>query len=269
MTNQEILEAVSFPVGLRQVNYVDDKGDSHQIPDKQAVVRTDTGEALSVVSDQYKLIPYGEVIDPLLNTMRKYCGTLTQRASGVRKDPIRIEQNGKRIWLETTFNHQITIDKDVILPRVVYGNSYDCTSAFRMITGFYQVKCTNAGALIKPGKLHGFGGGEFSRKHKGRGEEIPFNHVEDHLKKFLDDFGLMTTSLQSLANTTVPLDKAKDIFTKYCGKRYSEKNELAPESAWAFYARITNYTTMDFKGGQRPAERRVDLALREILKEAK
>lgn len=269
MNNQEILQAVSFPVAVRPINYQNPDGTYGEIPDRKAVVLTDTGEALSIVSDQYKLILYKEMIDPLLNTMTKYCGILPERATGVRRDPIRIESKGRRIWLESTFNHQITIEKDVILPRIVYGNSYDCSSSYRAITGYYQVKCTNAGALLMPGKLHGFGGGMITRRHRGRGEELPFNHVEDHLKKFLDDFGLMTQTLQGLANTTVPLDRAKEIFKKNVGSRFADKHPLAPESAWAFYARITNYLTLDYKGGQAMMEKRAAVALQEIITEAK
>ncbi len=278
MTNAEILQAVSFPVGLRQINYVDDRGESVQIPDRQAVVRTDTGEALSVVSNHYKLMPYREMTEPLLETIDKHGAVLPARTSGIRRDPIRVEAEGRRIWLEATFkNHEIKIGKDVIQPRLVYGNSYDGTTAYKAITGFYQVICTNAGALIKSGLIAGTGSSMISLKHKGRGDEFSFSHVEDHLKMFLDNFGLMSQTLSNLANTTVPIDRAKELLKQYCGERHLKSKGmmvdgevvLQPESAYAFYARITNYLTLDYRGGQQPMERKASQALQDIIREAR
>lgn len=276
MTKTEILQAVSFPVAMRDVffdNSGKDQRDYEPIPNRKAVVRTDTHQALSIVSNDYKLLPYREMTEPVLEILDKNNAVLPQRTSGIRRDPIRVEAMGRRIWLETTFKgHEVKIGKDVIQPRLVYGNSYDGTLAYRAITGFYQVICTNAGALLKSGLVPGMGQMNISRKHKGRGENLPFNHLEDHLKMFLDNFGLMSQSLASLANTTVPLEKAKEIYMQYVGQRQSDKKPLEPkdqESAWSFYARITNYLTLDFRGGQAIFEKRAEQALVDIIQEAK
>lgn len=51
-----------FPVTTRPVFY----GEGyrvHRVPDRRAVVREDTGEPLSVVSDQYTLVEHGRLLD--------------------------------------------------------------------------------------------------------------------------------------------------------------------------------------------------------------
>lgn len=270
MNHQQLLEAVNFPVAMRDISYRH-QGVHHDIPGRKAVVRTDTGKPLSVVSDKYKLIPYREAIEPLLEEIQKNGGSLVNRqdiprARGVRRDPLRLEADGRRIWIEANFKDGITIGKDLILPRIVYGNSYDGTSAYRAIVGFFQVKCTNAGALMKPGKVLGFGGNDHvSRRHTG-GEDLDSGAVERHLRNFLQSFGNMGDTLRGMVNSSVDADHADKILREYTGQRFAEKNpaEKHELGAWDLYSKVTNYLTFDFKGGQQVSERRAQLALAQI-----
>lgn len=270
MNSSQILEAVNFPVALRKIAWKDAAGYATDIPDRRAVVRLDTGAAMSVVSDQYKLIPYREAVEPLLEHIDKHGGSLINRteiprARGVRRQPLRMESDGRRIWIEANFRDGVTIGKDLILPRVVYGNSYDGTSAYRAIVGFFQVKCTNAGALMRPGKVLGMGHGGISRRHIGP-MDLDHDGVENHLRQFLSSFGDMANTLRGMVNTSVDPYEADKILREYTGQRFAEKNpaDRSELGAWDLYSKVTNYLTMDFKGGQQVSERRAQLALAKI-----
>lgn len=273
MNQAEILEAVSFPVGLRELAYRRGTGVLGDViyeplPDRRAVVRLDTGAALSVVSKEYKLFPYRDAVEPLLEHIDKTGGRLIERSYGFRREPMRLEADGRRLWIETTFNRPVKVGNDLIQPRVVYGNSYDGTTSYRAIMGFFQIKCTNAGALVRPGRgMLGWGGGTFSRKHKGQ-DELPGNMLGDHLSSFLDGFEQQAKQLAAMGGSIVSLERASEIFTEAVGLRFSEKKiekDGQETNAWELYARITNFLSFDFKGGQQPAERRAANSLAQIL----
>ena len=269
MNQAEILKAVSFPVKMMDAGYKDNLGNWVNIPDRKAIVRTDTHEALAIHSDQYKLIPYQQMVEPLLQQLDSEGGSLVMRQGrGVRQQPLRVESGGRRIWIESSFNdYAIQIGKDRILPRLTYGNSYDGTASYRGIMGFFQVSCTNIGALIKPGALRGFGSMNINRKHIG-GEDIEFSDLGKHIKSFLSNFGNMAESLQGMLNSRVETEKAREIMIEYAGTRFVDKHyEDNPVSAWELYAKVTNYLTFDYKGGTQQSERRAALALAQIQQE--
>lgn len=270
MNSTEILNAVSFPVKMMDAGFKDPFGNWVNIPDRKAVVRMDTGEALAIHSDQYKLIPYVKMVDPLLRQLEDNGGALTVRqgARGKRALPLSVEAGGRRIWIESNFNdYAIQIGKDRILPRLTYGNSYDGTASYRGIMGFFQVSCTNIGALIKPGALKGFGSMNINRRHIG-GEDVEFDDLGKHIKSFLSNFGNMAESLQGMLNSRVETDKAREIMTEYAGSRFVDKHyHDDAQSAWELYAKVTNYLTFDYKGGVALSERRAALALAEIQRE--
>lgn len=270
MNEFDIMEAVSFPVKMMDAGFKDNLGNWVNIPDRKVIVRTDSWKPMGIHSDQYKLIPYEGVVRPLLMNLGANGAQLTTRQGrGIRCSPLRVEGEGKRIWIESAFpDHQIRIGNDLILPRLVYGNSYDGTASYRGIMGFFQVSCTNIGALIKPGALKGFGGGfNINRRHIG-GEDIEPADIGKHIKSFLASFGNMAESLQGMLNSRVTTEKAREIMTTYAGSRFVDKHYRDDaQSAWELYAKVTNYLTFDYKGGTQVSERRAALALAEIQRE--
>lgn len=269
MTNEEVLKQVSFPVTKRQVYFRDLDAGFVEVHNRMAVVRTDTNQALSVVSKDYRLVPYREVVEPLLEQIDKTGGKLVSRDFGRRSSPVRVEGHGRRVWIEAKFGHTYKIGADEIQPRIVYGNSYDTSSAVRMICGFFQIKCTNAGALMMPGKVKGLDGGAFYAQHSGR-YELELGQIGESLQGFLGRFDEHAAKLAVLADAQLKPEKGMEIAMKYLGERALAKKPLVQQdhhTAWALYSRITNHLTIDFKGGQQPAESRAASALRDILQE--
>lgn len=51
-----------FPIALEPLFY-GREGNLQSVPHRQAVVRTDTGQAVAVVSDRYALVPHQQILD--------------------------------------------------------------------------------------------------------------------------------------------------------------------------------------------------------------
>ncbi len=268
MNTLEVLKEVSFPVKMFPAGYreIEEGGEWRSIPTRRVLVRTDTMTPLAVHSDQYKLIPYQDMVLPLLEHLDKNGGSLVSRIGrGKRLRAVSLESEGRRLWIEANFkNMGIDIGADKILPRVVYGNSYDGTASYRAIVGFFQVNCTNIGALMKPGRVLGMGGTQvYSKRHIGA--ELEQNQLGDHLSGFLQNFEQLGGTLRAMANSVVEEAEAKKIYEENVGIRFSEKNPVKLSwPAWELYSKITNYLTFDFKGGVAVSERRAQVALAQI-----
>jgi hypothetical protein len=177
-----------------------------------------------------------------------------------------MEGNGKRIWIESKFEDRaITIGTDRIMPRLMYGNSYDGTLCHRLMAGFFQINCTNIGAVIRPGRIQGFGGLQLNQRHIG-GHDVNIDGIGHHIAEFLDAFPSFAERMNGMANTRVDKDSAMKLLEKYTGCRFTEKNQIDSQdvSAWDLYAKITNYLTFDYKGGVGPSEKRASQALIDV-----
>ncbi len=266
------LSAIDFPVELRPAGFMTPAG-WKEIENKRAVVRTDTETAFSMVSDQYQLIPHRRVLEPMLGA----CGELelvpVVREGGRRSGPLRIEGDGRRVHVELRYPRggiEVPGHKDMIEPRVVLGNSYDKSSAVYGAFGFYQVKCTNAGAVMKGGLIRGTGGAGGFRFAHTSDEYENINEALNSVKAFLSGFPQRITGLLDLAGGRLDEARAKQIYLEMVGARQYGKSPLESkdlQDGWTLYSKITNWLTMDFKGGQQPMEKRAGEALALILKE--
>ena len=59
-----------FPVSLRPVSYLAPDRVYRQVPNRFAVVRDDTGEALSVVSERYTFVPHQQLLSVMEEAVR-------------------------------------------------------------------------------------------------------------------------------------------------------------------------------------------------------
>jgi hypothetical protein len=109
------------------------------------------------------------------------------------------------------------------------------------------------------------GHGSYSRRHIG--QDIESDDTERSLKSFLEQFAQRTESLKGLANSSVNKEDANQIMLATAGTRWftPEKWYTNHQSAWEFYSKVTNYLSLDFRGGQQPMEHRASQALGEIM----
>lgn len=163
-----------FPVTTRPVFY----GESyrfHQVPDRRAVVREDTGEPLSVVSGQYTLIEHGRLLDVAEDAIE---------ALGLGPVPrgVYLDRNGARMRAIYKFEElarPVLLD-DPICPCVKLRNSYDRSLRAAVHIGAFRFVCTN----LAVGGGGVFAGG-FVSLHRG---EIPVEEVAEQLNDYLSEF---------------------------------------------------------------------------------
>ena len=100
------------------------------------IVREDTGQVLSCMTDEYRLVTNEElmsVADPLI---KENGGTLREVA---------VLNDGRRsVWKYRFTKTKIELGKnDVVNPEVIIENSYDGSTEIRAISGAFRVVCSN------------------------------------------------------------------------------------------------------------------------------
>ncbi len=168
-----------FPVVLRPLYYSGGLGSSAgYVAGRLAVVRADTGEAISVVSDRYKLVTHGQ----LLNQVQAATSKLDL---GPVPRGIYVDRHGARMRalfkFPTLAEPIYSTGGDNICPCIKIENSYDTTSRITVHIGAFRFVCTN----LSVGGGGIFAGG-FMATHAG---EIPVEKIAGQLSSYLSDFG--------------------------------------------------------------------------------
>ena len=120
-----------FPVELQRITT---QSSNLAIPNRLAVVRTDTLQTIGVVSKKYTLLPHAEVIDTLRETLK----------GQEVEEKILLTHNGARMYLEMTLPEiTLKVDGDMIAMRLVVSNSYDGSRKVNIAFGAYRLVCSN------------------------------------------------------------------------------------------------------------------------------
>ena len=100
------------------------------------IMREDTGDILSCMTDNYKLIDNSTIIEKSDYIISKQGGTLKEVQSFSR---------GARSIVKYEFDkHKIKISNgDICTPEIVWANSYDGTVGLNIIAGAFRLVCTN------------------------------------------------------------------------------------------------------------------------------
>ena len=174
--NETIVEGnpAEFPVALEPV--FRQRGQSFApVPHRLAVVRTDTGETLAVVSDRYRLVSHQEILDLILKAIEPLDVGPVPRG-------IYVDRRGARMRAVFKFPalaQEVRAD-DEICPCLKVQNTYDGTSRIAVHIGAFRFVCTN----LAVGGGGVFAGG-FMSVHAG---EIPIERVADQLSAYLKGF---------------------------------------------------------------------------------
>jgi phage/plasmid-like protein (TIGR03299 family) len=121
---------------------------SHQVPSRKALLRSDTFDMLSVVSDRYVVAQPSKVFE-FFRALLSQQG-ITMEVAGALKD-------GKRIWalgrIDDSFN---LLGQDEVKPYVLMATSYDASMATQAMLTTVRVVCNNtmtyAGAYREDGR---------------------------------------------------------------------------------------------------------------------
>lgn len=163
-----------FPVVMRPVFY--QNGESFEpVENRLAVVREDTGQALAVVSDRYRLVLHQRILD----IMQDAIGRLDV---GPVPQGIYVDRQGARLRAIFKFPAlaKLVLRGDEICPCLKVLNTYDGTSRVAIHIGAFRFVCTN----LAVGGGGVFAGG-FMSVHAG---EIPIEQVAEQLTAYLTGF---------------------------------------------------------------------------------
>ena len=100
------------------------------------IVREDTGDVLSCMTNNYKLINNSTILEKSDNIISKEGGTIKE---------VQTFGKGARSLVKYEFSkHKITISNgDICTPEIVWQNSYDGTVGLNIIAGAFRLVCTN------------------------------------------------------------------------------------------------------------------------------
>lgn len=163
-----------FPVALVPV-YRATNGSYGIVPRRRAVIRQDTGQVLSIVSDRYRLVPHQRILDVVQQAIATLDLDPVPRGIYVDRDGARMRALFKFPALE-----QPVVAGDPICPCLKIQNTYDGTSRIAVHIGAFRFVCTN----LAVGGAGVFAGG-FMAVHAG---EIPIEDVAKQLGSYLLGF---------------------------------------------------------------------------------
>jgi len=100
------------------------------------IIREDTNEILSCMTDEYKLVTNQEVYDASQDAL--------QKAGAVERE-VKVLNDGKRtMWRYVIPNVKVKVAKDdYVNPEIMIKNSYDGSWEIGIIAGAYRLVCSN------------------------------------------------------------------------------------------------------------------------------
>lgn len=89
-------------------------------PNRKALYRSDTGHALSIVSDQFKVVQPGDVLEFFRKLVEE---------SGFKMETAGALRGGRRIWALARIAEEIKVLDDIVHPYCLLSTAYDATMA--------------------------------------------------------------------------------------------------------------------------------------------
>lgn len=161
-----LTDVFDFPVALKELRTID----GTKVPGSRAVVRTDTDEPISVVSNRYKIIGHGEVMGAVTPYMREI---------GEPERKLYIERRGARFTAEYLFRDKtIDVGTNHVALRVVVQNAYMTGYAVRIQVAVTVLECLNLGIISEKSIF------DVAVRHTGEHSKIELPPPETLLKAF-------------------------------------------------------------------------------------
>ena len=156
-----MLQEAMFPVVEVPAIGAPENGKEIDASGYKFIVREDTGEVLSCMTDNYRLVKNETIIKAAEPIINRYKGKIKE---------VNVFGNGHSTHMSWHFpNHLVKIGKnDEMTPEIVIGNSYNGTVGVNIIAGAFRLVCSN-GLVI----------GIVASKYKNK-------HIQSNIS--LDDF---------------------------------------------------------------------------------
>jgi len=169
MTNEEMrmIEETLFPVEAIPAAHplYEHEGYENMPSGYQYIMRNDTCEIISCMTDDYVLVPNERLMDVAIPTLDKLNARLMEAT---------VFNNARTLYTFTFPDIKIDIDEnDLVNPQIIIKNSYDGTVGVNLLAGAFRIVCSN-------GLVIGFVVGEINTKH------LIYNKNIEHLEEIID-----------------------------------------------------------------------------------
>lgn len=214
------------------------------IPNKLAVVRTDTNRPLGLVSDKYAFLPHKEVVDGFRSALK---GQKFQ-------EKIYLQKDGAQLFAEYTLpGVEAEIEKgDMVGMKLLARNSYDGTAQLHMSLGSVRLVCKNGMTMTRNFI-------EFSHKHIGDDLHLDVGEVKDNIDKMITRFQSTIPHMQKMSRLKLTVvdeslfDPKNVKLPAYLLKEASEEFQKAGDkTVWGKYNALTFAITHKLRKEEAP-----------------
>lgn len=223
----------NFPVTLTPII---SEISNQQIPNRSAVLRTDTNKVLGIVSGKYELLKHETVVDSFREAL---VGEVVQEKISMKNDGAYLFASYK---LE---NHILEVQKgDLVSLQFIVKNSYNGTNSLQIIVGAFRLVCEN-------GMIIGKEFFSFSQKHiVGNGIEIDVlkKNIGQLTEQFKNTLPVMQKMTKKLPVGSSPLFENEKIYLpKYILELAKESYFSSDLTVWSYYNSLTAAITHSMK----------------------
>ena len=129
---------IMFPVKEVPAIGIPKEANTKEIDDTgyKFIVREDTGDVMSCMTNEYKLVQNSNVFDTADKIVKKHKGQLKE---------VKSFGNGARSIMKWHFPNNVVniVDKDGVTPEIIIRNSYDGTIGVNVQAGAFRLVCAN------------------------------------------------------------------------------------------------------------------------------
>lgn len=195
--NNKLLNSSMFPViEVPAVGSLDQVGAEIDDTGYKFIVREDTNQVVSCVTDKYKLVTNEEVVNKSVPVLEKY---------GAKLQECKMFGNGARTqWTWNLPASELTVlDGDIVNPQIIIKNSYDASLQISILGGIFRLVCSN-GAVIgdiygKHNSRHTIWNKSINNGWISNRVEKTCNAIDEHLT---EDLGILRDT--EIVNTDIP-----------------------------------------------------------------
>jgi len=198
---KDVVKALNFEIERKPIAIA---GTNKLIDGRQVILRKDTQEPLSIVSDDYRLLPHGEVMAKPMEFLE---------GNGFSVNRFYFIREGAKALVELTSTNVMKIAGDNYKLKLFMLNSYDKTSAFKVQYGLFRLKCLNGLGFWMAGKYS-----KMSILHIGK--DKLFEDDKDSVIKLISNQNTYLENFEGIMNKLTDIKIGDDAHAQKILKEY-------------------------------------------------
>jgi uncharacterized protein DUF932 len=240
-------KALDFPVTLEPIFTTGADGEATvEIPNRKALIRSDTHQVLNVVSDRYKLIPHATLFSPVADA-------LDALSLSVEREVVETGMDGayaRMMWVFGDLEMEVR-KGDPIRLALIARNSYNYEAKFDLSVGAFRLVCENGLMVPVGGAAYGM-----KRKHVGAfSVEAAIGEVQTYMSQTPDMIAAWKrwVKVDCSSEMLEAVLKNQTLIGKKASEQVLEYYGTQKQTVWDAYNALTWYATHNVnEGGRSP-----------------